>query len=225
MTEGDLVHELRQLRTRVTQLENELAAARDSSRDQAEHCLMTLADSAPLMLWLAGTDGHCTFFNRRWLSFRGRTMEEEAGRGWAEGIHPEDRSNCVDTWLGAFHSRREFQLEYRLRRHDGEYRWIAAGGVPRFDPGGAFAGFMSSGVDIHDFRSDALPVDGLPLTQRERQVLVLITEGKSTKELAALLGISYKTADSHRSKIMEKLDIHETATLVRYAIRHRLVKP
>jgi DNA-binding NarL/FixJ family response regulator len=121
-------------------------------------------------------------------------------------------------------------MEYRLMRHDGEYRWVVGAGVPRFEPEGVFAGYIGSCVDVHDLKTATLPAverpaEALPLTDREKQVLVLIADGNSTKEVAAHLGISYKTADSHRSKIMEKLGVHETATLVRYAIRHNLIKP
>jgi PAS domain S-box-containing protein len=173
---------------------------------------------------MSGPDTLCTFFNKAWLQFRGRGMEQEVGIGWAQGVYPEDLQKCMDTYLAAFHARREFQMEYRLQRHDGDHRWILDSGVPRFEPGGEFAGYIGSCVDIHDRRAP-LTRESLPLTAREIQVLTLIAEGHSTKEVAALLGISYKTADSHRSKIMEKLDVHETATLVRYAIRHNLIKP
>ena len=131
----------------------------------------------------------------------------------------------MDAHLGAFHARREFRIDYRLQRADGEYRWIVDSGVPRYEAGGDFMGYMGAGTDIHELKLSAAAPGSVPLTEREKQVLVLIAEGNSTKEVAALLGISYKTADSHRSKIMEKLDVHETASLVRYAIRNHLVKP
>jgi DNA-binding CsgD family transcriptional regulator len=131
----------------------------------------------------------------------------------------------MDGYLGAFHARREFRMEYRLQRADGEYRWIVDSGLPRYESGGDFIGYMGSGIDIHELKLSAAVPGSVPLTEREKQVLVLIAGGNSTKEVAALLGISYKTADSHRSKIMEKLDIHETASLVRYAIRNQLVRP
>ena len=222
-----LGQELQELRLKVNQLEHEAAAARARGRLESEEFFRRMADSAPVMMWMAGPDGLCTFFNKPWLTFRGRTMDQELGDGWAEGVHPEDRDGCMRSYLTAFRARQEFQMEYRLQRADGEYRWIVDSGVPRFDPDGSFAGYMGSGIDIQDSRrAVTAAVPGyIPLTERERQVLVLIAEGNSTKEVAALLGISYKTADSHRSKIMEKLDVHETASLVRYAIRHNLVKP
>jgi PAS domain S-box-containing protein len=218
--------ELRALRERVARLEAEAADFRTRRKHEHEELFRRMADAAPIMMWMSGADMLCTFFNKRWLDFRGRTMEQELGNGWAEGVHPEDRDRCMATYVAAFTARNEFQMEYRLQRADGEFRWIVDSGVPRYEPDGVFAGYIGSGIDIHEKKTASLGDTGrVPLTEREKQVLVLIAEGNSTKEVAALLGISYKTADSHRSKIMEKLDVHETASLVRYAIRHNLVKP
>jgi PAS domain S-box-containing protein len=112
-----------------------------------------MADSAPVLLWMAGTDSLCTFFNHTWLEFTGRSMEQEIGVGWAEGVHPVDFQSCMDTFMAAFASRRPFEMSYRLRRHDGEYRWILDRGVPRFAASGAFAGYIGSCVDITDIRT------------------------------------------------------------------------
>jgi PAS domain S-box-containing protein len=112
----------------------------------------TMADSAPVLLWMAGTDSLCNFFNQQWLVFTGRPMEMEVGTGWAEGVHPEDFQACMDTYLSAFVARQRFRMEYRLRRADGEYRWLLDQGVPRYAPGGAFAGYIGSCVDITELR-------------------------------------------------------------------------
>src|SRR5947199_2564504 len=88
---------------------------------QSERLFHTLADSAPVMVWASGTDKLCTFFNQRWLDFTGRTMEQELGNGWAEGVHHEDFERCLNTYITAFDAREEFKMEYRLRRRDGEY--------------------------------------------------------------------------------------------------------
>jgi PAS domain S-box-containing protein len=108
-----------------------------------------MADVAPTMLWMSrAPDGLCTFFNQTWLDFTGRTLEDEWGVGWAEGIHPEDFQQCLDGYYQAFSQRRAFELEYRLRRHDGEYRWILDRGVPRYLSDGTFAGYIGSCADI-----------------------------------------------------------------------------
>jgi PAS domain S-box-containing protein len=143
----------------------------------------TMANNAPVLLWMAGQDGLCDFFNDPWLDFTGRSLEEELGSGWASGVHPEDFQWCMTTYLDAFVARRAFTMEYRLRRHDGEYRWIFDQGAPRFDTNGAFAGFIGSCVDVTEQRlaQDALRRLNEELEDRvkertaladERQVLI-----------------------------------------------------
>ena len=180
-----------------------------------------IVDQAPFMLWSAGQDGLCTFFNRPWLEFRGRTMAQEVGHGWVEGVHPDDRERCLETYRQAFDARQPFHMEYRLQRSDGQYRWIRDSGVAQYGVDGGFLGYLGSCVEVH---APGRATAATPLTARELQVLALVADGKSTKEIAGLLGISYKTADSHRSRIMEKLGVHETASLVRYAIRQGIVQ-
>jgi PAS domain S-box-containing protein len=183
------------------------------------------------MVWMSGKDAMGSFFNRAWLEFRGRAMEQETGNGWTEGVHPDDRDLCLETYLKALTARRPFRLQCRLQRADGEYRWVDYAGAPCFDAGGDFAGFTGSAVEAASPRQAAFTPSAeavrmvFALTERERQVLALIADGKSTKETAARLGISYKTADSHRSRILEKLGVHETASMVRYAIRAGLIEP
>jgi PAS domain S-box-containing protein len=111
-----------------------------------------MADAAPVLLWMSRTDGLCTFFNQTWLEFTGRTLDEEWGVGWAENVHFEDLASCLDTYTRAFNERRVFEMEYRLRRHDGEYRWILDRGTPRYTPEGSFAGYIGSCVDITERR-------------------------------------------------------------------------
>jgi PAS domain S-box-containing protein len=117
---------------------------------ESELRFRTMADGAPVLLWMAGTDTRCNFFNQGWLTFTGRTLDQEYGEGWAEGVHFEDFQRCMSIYMDAFVARRAFTMEYRLRRHDGEYRWIYDQGAPRFDPDGTFAGFIGSCIDITD---------------------------------------------------------------------------
>jgi PAS domain S-box-containing protein len=119
---------------------------------ETQRRFQNMADAAPVLLWMAEPDGLCTFFNQSWLDFTGRTMEEEWGVGWAEGIHFEDFQKCMDTYSASFNARRVFEMEYRLRRRDGEYRWILDRGTPRYTPDGTFAGYIGSCVDITDRR-------------------------------------------------------------------------
>ncbi|HKQ70646.1 MAG TPA: PAS domain-containing sensor histidine kinase [Polyangiaceae bacterium] len=117
---------------------------------ETEYRFRTMADVAPVLLWMSDGDGLCTFFNQTWLDFTGRTLEEEWGVGWAEGIHFEDFQRCIDTYSDAFNARETFEMEYRLRRHDGAYRWILDRGTVRYTPDGSFAGYIGSCIDITD---------------------------------------------------------------------------
>ena len=100
----------------------------------------------------SGTDKRCTFFNKGWLEFTGRTSQEECGDGWTAGVHPQDRDAVIRKYESVFNARRTFELEYRLRRADGEYRWALDRGTPLFQAGGAFAGYIGSCFDISDHR-------------------------------------------------------------------------
>ena len=115
---------------------------------ESEERFRNMADSAPVLLWNSGRDKLCEFFNQGWLAFTGRTLEQEIGNGWAEGVHPDDLQHCLMTYHSAFDARQPFEMEYRLRRHDGEYRWVVDTGVPRFAPDGEFIGYVGSAVDI-----------------------------------------------------------------------------
>jgi len=109
-----------------------------------------LVEQAPILIWRAGTDAKCNYFNDRWLAFTGRTMQQESGDGWAEGVHPDDLKRCVAYYLEHFNARRIFEMEYRLRRNDGEYRWLFDRGVPFCGEDGEFAGFIGSCIDINE---------------------------------------------------------------------------
>lgn len=109
--------------------------------------LRAMADSVPL-LWMAGPDALCTFFNQAWLDFTGRSLEQERGNGWTRGVHPEDLPHRLETYTTAFSARQSFAMEYRLRRADGEYRWLVETGNPYWLPDGCFAGYVGSCVDI-----------------------------------------------------------------------------
>ena len=115
---------------------------------ESENRFRLVADTAPVLIWMSGTDKLCTYFNKPWLDFTGRTLDQEFGNGWAEGVHREDWERCLDTYCRSFDQRERFAMEYRLRRHDGEYRWILDIGVPRFGQDHEFLGYIGVAVDV-----------------------------------------------------------------------------
>jgi len=119
---------------------------------ESEMRFHSMADTAPVLLWMADPDQRCSFFNKGWLEFTGRKIEQELGDGWMENIYPDDRSHALETYRTAFAARREFKIEYRFKRRDGEYRWLLNTGTPRWMADGGFAGYLGSCLDITEHR-------------------------------------------------------------------------
>jgi PAS domain S-box-containing protein len=143
-----------ELRSVIARLEREVAerTKAEEALRESEARFRNMANTAPVLIWVAGPDKLCTFFNRTWLDFTGRTMEQELGYGWIESVHPDDQHSCVSTYLSAFEARRDFRAEYRLRRRDGEYRWVLHEGVPRAQPDEKFLGYVGCCIDVTDVR-------------------------------------------------------------------------
>lgn len=131
------------------QAESEVRRKAEEAAKESENRFRLAADTAPVFIWIAGTDKRSTWFNKPWLDFTGRTVEEETGNGWS-GVHPLDLQRCLEIYNSSFDDRKPFSMEYRLRRHDGMYRWILDNGVPRFAPNGEFLGYIGSCIDIHE---------------------------------------------------------------------------
>lgn len=120
------------------------------SLEESEGRFQTMADAAPVMIWTTGEDKLCSFVNKAWLAFTGRRMEQELGHGWSEVVHLDDFENSIKAYITAFDARKPFTMKYRLRRHDGEYRFITDSGVPRFGKHGNFRGYVGACVDVTD---------------------------------------------------------------------------
>lgn len=178
---------------------------------ESEQRFRTMADNAPVLMWLSGTDKLCFFFNKTWLDFTGRTMEEEVGNGWAENVHPEDKSRCLDIYVTNFDARREFEMEYRLRRADGEYRWLLDRGAPRWTADGEFAGYIGSCVDITEMRRAG-----------DHQTLLL----KATNVLASSLDFTATSSSVAHMAVPDLADwcavdvLEEDGSVKRLAVAH-----
>jgi PAS domain S-box-containing protein len=109
-------------------------------------------DAAPVMIWVSGKDKGCVWFNKPWRTFTGRRLTQEVGNGWSKGVHHDDFDRCIKVYSSHFDGRKDFRMQYRLRRHDGAYRWIDDTGIPRFTRDGTFLGYIGSCIDVHEHR-------------------------------------------------------------------------
>jgi len=153
----------------------------EESLRESEARFRIMADTAPVMIWMSGTDKLCTFFNKGWLDFTGRALEQELGNGWAEGVHREDIDRCLEIYTNAFNARQEFTMEYRLRRFDGKYCWVLDHGVPRAEANGEFLGYIGCAVDIAERKRGELEA------AQQRNELAHIARVSMMGELAASL--------------------------------------
>ncbi|MDP2110837.1 MAG: PAS domain S-box protein, partial [Thiobacillus sp.] len=149
-------------------LESRLTRSRDFHLKLFQHF--------PHMVWRSGPDGNCDYFNKTWLEFTGRRLEQEQGDGWAKGVHPDDLDRCRKVYLDAFDRREPFEIEYRLRRHDGEYRWIMGNGAPYEDLNGTFAGYIGASYDITERKLAEEKARKLSLVVEETGNSVIITD-------------------------------------------------
>ena len=153
------------------------AAARDiTGHRQAEEAVReselryrTLANSGQGLIWTAGLDKKCNYFNQTWLDFTGRVLDQELGDGWVEGVQPDDLERCVATYVTAFDRRERFSMDYRLRHHSGEYRWIQDDGSPRFDDAGHFLGYIGHCLDITERKNSE---QAMQQSLREKEALL-----------------------------------------------------
>jgi PAS domain S-box-containing protein len=188
-----------------------------------------------VLIWESGPDMGCTYVSDSWLVFTGLSMEDTLARRWSDGVHPEDVGRCQEIYRAAFAARREFQMRYRFRRYDGEYRWILDIGTPDWDAQGRFGGYIGTCVDVTDAHrlgrrsseehfgpetARGRPVDAL--TRRERDVVLLLARGLSNRQIAAELVVSVGTVRVHVDHILAKLGLHSRAQVAAWTARQFL---
>lgn len=145
----------------MSEAESDRPLATESADAESARAFRPLADNAPTLMWRAGADRRRNWFNRTWLAFTGRTLQEELGVGWVEGVHDKDRERCITTYAEGIESRQPFSIEYRLRRHDGVYQWIRDNGAPFELEDGRFGGYVGSAVDVTEQRRQQSLIDEL----------------------------------------------------------------
>ena len=136
----------------VSPLGQSIGHATGHARFGSDEPFRLVADIAPVLIWMSDADMRCTYVNKPWLAFTGRTLEAELGDGWRDCVHPDDLSKCLDVLATSYERREPFKVEYRLARHDREYRWVLDTGVPQLVPDGSLAGYIGSCVDITDLK-------------------------------------------------------------------------
>jgi len=151
---------------------------------ESEQRFRQMGDHAPVMIWISGNDRLCTWFNRPWLEFTGRTMKQELGNGWSEGVHPDDLTRCVETYVASFDRRVPFTMEYRLRRHDGRWRWILDNGIPLHEENGTFTGYIGSCVDVTDRKQTEQELEQYRKDLKKVSAELMLAEERERQRLA-----------------------------------------
>jgi len=172
---------------RLPKSKRRLSPGTDPARIEEEF-FRTMTDAVPAMIWVAGPDMRCTYFNKSWLMFTGRTLEQELTMNWTDRVHPDDRQRCLDTHLEAFHARQSFRMEHRLCRADGQYRWVLQSGVPWVTEEGGPTQYLGLCVDITDLRRSkgVLQVqhDNLGQLMQERTTSLFVTNARLQQKVA-----------------------------------------
>jgi PAS domain S-box-containing protein len=201
----------------------------DNAMRESDERFRLMADAAPVLIWMSGTDKGCTWFNKPWLDFVGRAMEQEQGNGWAENVHADDFDSCLKTYTTAFDARRPFSMEYRLKRHDGEYRWLLDNGIPLYGADAEFCGYIGSCIDITERRkaeeSAAQTYRHLKLAMSAGRMAAwtwdprmdVVSTSESFREIC---GVSRIDSRKHGESLLHPDDVRRHIQIVDQALKH-----
>ena len=210
--------ELARLRKDLEQQVSERTADLSNTVDrlrESEQRFRHMADAAPMMIWVSGLDKLCTFVNKTWLSFTGRTMDEAQGNGWSKTIHPEDLERWFSVYTSAFDALQDFQMEYRLRRADGEFRWVLDTGSPLFAPSGALAGYIGSALDITEMKRSQEDA----LSKQKLESLTSLTRGIS-HDFNNMVSAILAQAERAQANLAERLPASEEVRRIKAVALH-----
>ncbi len=230
LAEALLIFALVWQRARAIKAETERRKAEEAIRE-SEKRFRLVANTAPVMIWTAGTDRKCSYVNKTWLDFTGRAPEEELGDSWAGGLHPDDVRSSLQTYAEAFERRESFELHYRLRRHDGEFRWVLDKGVPRFNPDGSFAGYIGSCIDITERKlaEEGLATIGRRLIEAQEQERTWIGRElhDDINQRLALLAFELDGGNRHSTEQLSEVVRHTQERIIQISedvqgLSHRL---
>lgn len=161
---------------------------REQALRESEQRFRVITEATPVMVWMSGTDKLCNYFNKSWLDFVGRTLEQEVGNGWAENVHPEDFQRCLQIYISSFEARQPFAMEYRLRHRSGQFRWILDNGVPRYSADGTFEGYVGGCLDIHEEKEARRKLqDALTASQRLATIVESSDDAIISKDLNGIV--------------------------------------
>ena len=177
---------------------------------ESEQNFRTLSDTGMALIWTSGVDKLCNYFNKIWFEFTGRTLEQEKGHGWLEGVHPDDMQGCLDIYVGAFDRQEEFSMVYRLRRHDGEYRWLLDKGCPRYNSQGAFVGYIGHCLDVTELKRAEAEREKLQvqLIQAQKMESVGRLAGGVAHDFNNMLGVILGYSEMALDNVEENNPIH-----------------
>ena len=205
-----------QLQVRIDALETENASLRlkQIEINQAKELYLKIFEDFPALIWRSGLDKLCNYFNRTWLEFTGRTMEQEDGNGWAEGVHPDDFNFCLETYVNAFDARQPFLMEYRLRNKKGEYRWIRDFGRPFYDLDNTFLGYIGSCYDMTESKDNEIKLEELNATKNKFLSILAHDMRSPFSTLIGLSGLLLDDFSKNETTEIESIlkNIHKVST-------------